>query len=287
MNTWKIILLFPLVAVSVLPRTEAQFPRACTDIESLKSKTCCPVPKNFTEPCGSDDNRGTCKELVIRDWNYTYSHFANFQYDDDRYNWPRAVYNRACSCKGNFGGYDCSKCKFGYRGVNCTEKKTLTRKNFLTLSAEEKDRYMRYINESKYTTSDYVVTTKFYDEISEAVKAGDDRSRLFHNISHFDLFTWMHYYSAREIIYPLNVTRADDDFAHGGHGFPTWHRLFLLAWERTLQVSAFRLLPEKATRLFKSIKEITAVSHSLAEPSTFSVVSSTLFSVLGFSAGTF
>ena len=24
-------------------------------------------------------------------------------------------------------------------------------------------------------------------------------------------------------------------FAHDGQGFPTWHRLYMLAWERTLQ----------------------------------------------------
>ena len=239
MNAWKIIPLFLLVSATILPRAKAQFPRACTDLASLRNKTCCPIPKKFTEPCGSDGNRGTCEKLVLRNWDYSYSHFDAFHYDDDRHDWPRAVYNRTCNCNGNFGGYDCSKCKFGYRGVDCTEKKTVTRRNFLKLSAEEKDRYMRYINESKYTTSDYVVATKFYDEISDAVKAKEDPSRLFHNISQFDFFTWTHYYSARETIYPRNVTKSNIDFGHKGQGFLIWHRLYLLAWERTLQVSAF------------------------------------------------
>ena len=123
--------------------------------------------------------------------------------------------------------------------VESAARKTVRRRNFLKLSAEEKDRYMRYINESKYTTSDYVVTTKFYDEISDAIKAEEDPSRLFHNISHFDFFTWTHYYSARETIYPRNVTKSNIDFGHKGQGFLIWHRLYLLAWERTLQVSAF------------------------------------------------
>ena len=239
MNTLKIILCFLLVA-AVLPWAEGQFPRVCTTLASLKNKTCCPIPENFAEPCGSDGNRGTCEELIIRNWNYSYSHFEQFQTDDDRHNWPRTLYNRTCKCNGNFGGYDCGKCEFGYRGINCTKKKTLTRRNFLKLSAEEKDRYMRYINESKYFLSDYVVTTKFYDEISETVEAGKDPSRLFYNVSNHDLFTWMHYYSGRDTIYPPNVTKSDIDFAHGGQGFPTWHRLYLLAWERTLQVSVFR-----------------------------------------------
>ena len=239
MNTFQTILSSLLVAVAILPQIKGQFPRVCADLASLKSKTCCPIPKNFAKPCGSDGNRGTCAELVIRNWDYTYSHFEPFQNDDDRHDWPRALYYRICKCNGNFGGYDCGKCEFGYRGTNCTEKKNLVRKNFLNLSDKEKDRFMHYINLSKYTVSDYVVATKFYSEINEAVQANEDPSGLFTNLTNSDLFTWMHYYSARETIYPHNVTRSDIDFAHGGQGFPTWHRLYLLAWERTLQVVVY------------------------------------------------
>ena len=248
MNPFKTILCFLLVA-AVLPWTKGQFPRICISLASLKSRTCCPIPKHYAEPCGSDGNRGRCEELVIRDWDYSYSHFKACQNDDDRHNWPLALYNRACKCKGNFGGYDCGRCEFGYRGINCTEKKTLTRRNFLKLSAEEKDRYMQYINESKYFLSEYVVTTKFYDQIRETVEAGKDPSGLFQSVTNYDLFTWMHYYSARNTILDTMDTNcreyaAEIDFAHDGQGFPTWHRLYLLAWERTLQVSVFRFQTE-------------------------------------------
>ena len=234
----KTILCFPFFA-AVLSWTEGQFPRVCTTFSSLKSKTCCPIPKNFTEPCGSDGDRGTCEELIIRNWNYSFSHFVPCQIDDERHNWPIALYSRTCRCKGNYGGYDCGKCEFGYSGINCTKKKTLRRRNFLKLSAEEKDRYIRYINESKYFLSDYVVTTRFYKNISDIVEAGEDPSGLFHNISSYDLFTWLHYDSGRDTIYPHNVTKCNIDFAHEGQGFPTWHRLYLLAWERTVQVSVY------------------------------------------------
>ena len=146
-----------------------------------------------------------------------------------------AMTGRTCKCNSNFAGYDCSKCEFGYYGSYCTQKKTLTRKNFLKLSDEEKDRYMRYINISKYFISDYVVTFTTYEEINETVMAARDPRALFYNVSNYDLFAWMHYYSARDTIYPHNITRADIDFAHDGQGFPTWHRLYMLAWERTLQ----------------------------------------------------
>ena len=223
-----------LVAVT-FPWTEGQFPRICTTLDSLKNKECCPVPKGFAAPCGSDGNRGTCQELIIRDWNFKYSHYQPFQEDDDRHDWPHALYHRTCKCNSNFAGYDCSKCEFGYYGSNCTQKKILTRKNFLKLSDEEKDRYMRYINMSKYFVSDYVVTMTFYKDIDRTVMAGRDPRTLFYNVSNYDLFAWIHYYSARDTIYPHNITRADIDFAHDGQGFPTWHRLYMLAWERTLQ----------------------------------------------------
>lgn len=233
MNTLKTILCFLLVA-AVLPWTSGQFPRVCTTLASLKNKTCCPIPKHFAEPCGSDGNRGTCEELIIRDWSYSYSYFEPPQTEDERHNWPHALYNRTCKCNSNFGGYDCGKCEFGYRGINCTKKKTLTRRNFLKLSAQEKDRYMRYINESKYFLSDYVVSATFYEDINKDVEAGKDPSGLFFNVSNYDLFTWMHYYSARNTI-DRDVGKINIDFAHDGQGFPTWHRLYLLAWERALQ----------------------------------------------------
>ena len=45
----------------------------------------------------------------------------------------------------------------------------------------------------------------------------------------------MHYYAASDTILPHDITESDIDFAHDGQGFPSWHRLYLLAWERTLQ----------------------------------------------------
>ena len=42
--------------------------------------------------------------------------------------------------------------------MTARRKKTLTRKNFLKLSAEEKDQYIRYINMSRHYISNYVVT---------------------------------------------------------------------------------------------------------------------------------
>lgn len=97
-----------------------------------------------------DGNRGQCHEFTVRRWNVTYSHFKEFQKEDDRSLWPNPLYTRECKCNANFGGYDCGDCEFGYHGTNCDQKTILKRKNFQTMSDEEKDRYMRYVNMSRY-----------------------------------------------------------------------------------------------------------------------------------------
>ena len=102
--------------VFTLTCAEGQFPRLCTSLASLKNKKCCPIPKGFSAPFGNDGNRGTRQELVIPDWSLKYRHYQPFQEDDERHNWPHALYHKTCKCNSNFAGHDCSKCEFGYYG---------------------------------------------------------------------------------------------------------------------------------------------------------------------------
>ena len=95
---------------------------------------------------------------------------------------------------------------------------------------------MRYINVSSYYISVYVVTLSPYEEINKTVMANRDPTGLFHNISNYDLFVWMHYYAAGDTI--SHITSPGQiyiDFTLDGQRFPTWHRLYMLPWERTLQ----------------------------------------------------
>ena len=67
------------------------------------------------------------------------------------------------------------------------KKKTLTRKNSLKLSAEEKDQYIMYINMSRHYRSDYVVNlTPYSEEVNKTVKSNHDPTALFHNVSNYD-----------------------------------------------------------------------------------------------------
>ena len=141
-----------LIAIACLLWVKGQFPKVCVNLESLKNKTCCPKPNGYHEPCGSDGNRGECQELRVRRWDGTYSHYQEFHKKDERHNWPNALFNRTCKCKSNFAGYDCSKCEYGYYGYDCKQKRTLKRGNFAQWTKEQKDRFMSYINKTRYVS---------------------------------------------------------------------------------------------------------------------------------------
>ena len=87
----------------------------------------------------------------------------------------------------------------------------------------------------RYADSGYMVTMAPYDEIENALKFGGDPTGLFLSIKNYDFFVWLHYYAARDTIFPGNHTVKEIDFAHEGQGFPSWHRLYMLEWERTIQ----------------------------------------------------
>ena len=141
-----------IAIVCSVPWVNGQFPKVCVNLESLKNKTCCPKPNGYHEPCGSDGNRGECQELRVRRWDGTYSHYQEFHRKDERHNWPNALFNRTCKCKSNFAGYDCSKCEYGYYGYDCKQKRTLKRRNFAQWTKEQKDRFMSYINKTRYVS---------------------------------------------------------------------------------------------------------------------------------------
>ena len=79
------------------------------------------------------------------------------------------------------------------------------------------------------------MTKASYNKIQNELKRGRDPTGLFLNITNYDYFVWLHYYAARDTIFPDNHTVAEIDFAHEGQGFPSWHRLYMLQWERTIQ----------------------------------------------------
>ncbi|XP_026994519.2 tyrosinase [Tachysurus fulvidraco] len=222
--TLTVLLLLQLVCVS-----RAQFPRPCATAEALGTKTCCPVWPGDGSLCGAISGRGFCQDVSVSDLpNGPQFPHSNV---DDREQWPLVFYNRTCQCAGNFMGYNCGECKFGYFGTNCAERRESVRRNIFQLSVADRQRFISYLNLAKNTISpDYVILT------GTRAQMNDTANLMFADISVYDLFVWMHYYVSRDALLggPGNVW-SDVDFAHEAAAFLPWHRVFLLFWEHEIR----------------------------------------------------
>lgn len=223
-----VLLATAAVLLLVLPSSYGQFPRACSSAEVLLSKECCPVWAGDGSPCGETSGRGTCQDVVLS--NEPVGPQFPFSGIDDRENWPVVFYNRTCRCQGNFMGYNCGDCKFGFVGANCTVSRRLIRKEIFRLTVAEKDKFIAYLNLAKRTVSaEYVIATGTYGQMNNG------SNPLFADINVFDLFVWIHYYASRDAFVEGDLVWTNIDFAHEAPGFAPWHRYFLLLWEHEIQ----------------------------------------------------
>ncbi|XP_019628892.1 PREDICTED: tyrosinase-like [Branchiostoma belcheri] len=217
-------LVFVAVWLSLVLVADAQFPRACTDAVSFAKRECCPIPAGFTEPCGGA-GRGRCVNFTDqtptdqKGWPDTYD-------TDDRRRWPSVFFTRFCRCEGNFGWADCGFCKFGFYGSNCTETKLLTRKNVLNLTAEEKNKFVAYVNNTKYAQIQYVVASQSYVNSSVIPQ--------FRNVSAYDYFVYLQHFVDHLPAAGSSHT-SEVDFAHHSSGFATFNRAIVLGFERAVQ----------------------------------------------------
>lgn len=223
------MLLFALGFLLIIPQPSAgQFPRVCVNVQSLLSKECCPPWNGDGSPCGELSNRGSCQNILLSQ--APLGPQFPFSGVDDREDWPSVFYNRTCRCEGNFMGFSCGECKFGFYGLNCTERQVKTRRNIFQLTASEKNKFLAYLNLAKNIPSqDYVIATGTYSQMNNG------SNPMFRDISVYDLFVWMHYYASRDTLLGGSNVWRDIDFAHEAPGFLPWHRVFLLMWERQIQ----------------------------------------------------
>ncbi|XP_054610758.1 tyrosinase-like [Dunckerocampus dactyliophorus] len=206
-----------------------QFPRPCATRQALLTKECCPSWEGDGSACGASSGRGFCQDVEMSDApdgpQYPYRGV------DDREKWPLVFFNRTCQCTGNFMGFNCGDCKFGYFGENCNEKRQTLRRNIFHLSRGERIRLVSYLNLAKQTvSSDYVVLTGTYQEMDNG------SNPMFANVSVYDVFVWMHYYVSHDaLLGGSGNVWADVDFAHWAPAFLPWHRVYLLHWEHEIR----------------------------------------------------
>ena len=156
----------------------SQIPTACTDRRSLEDMTCCPA--STAGVCGEDRGRGLCVAV-------NFTRHSN-QTTDVRVNWPH-YYTRICKCSGNYGGYDCSQCKYGYYGENCGTRAILPRKPLRDFTDEEWVDFVNIMRMTKTVDSGYKVV------LEERVPGTAEL--VMSNISLYNLMIWIHHYSAK------------------------------------------------------------------------------------------
>ncbi|KAG9356026.1 hypothetical protein JZ751_000870 [Albula glossodonta] len=126
----------------------------------------------------------------------------------------------------NFDSYDCSRCKFGYKGDNCTERQHYVRREILSLSPEERTRYIDNLHKAKFSRSErYVILIVDRDK-----PLNKNETLKFENASVYDLFVWVHYYAGK-----APAGGGQRNAAHQGPAFPFWHRNYLLFMEREVR----------------------------------------------------
>ena len=188
----------------------------------------------FSEPCGGP-GRGRCARLP--DVEEVFKPDVEVYRTDDRLNWPHRFFHYTCQCQANYMGYMCHQCRFGFRGANCRQKHVGLRQNVMQMSDAKKEQFRRVLDMSRSHPSDHVILTNVWDvdPIAEP---------RFQEVSVHEYFVWIHAYASRVPVttkdgQPMNCSALEQtiqqDFAHVGSGFLSWHRMYLMQWERALQ----------------------------------------------------
>ena len=179
------MLAFLAVGTFVGLHVSAQIPSVCVPVNSARE--CCP------DNCGGPA-KGECVDVDIMNngicnVRYSSAELGQEDYGDQRFNWPKGFFLKVCKCKGNYDGFDCGECKFGYDNQNNCQTKlsTITRASVRQMSVADWQKYNMQLNRAKTTNTRYSVYT-----------GGDIHSSSSYSpVTLYNLAVSMHHYAAR------------------------------------------------------------------------------------------
>ena len=99
-----------------------------------------------------------------------------------------------CQCNGNYLGYDCSRCKFGHYGPDCSQSDVLPRRPLASYTNQEWEELIEIIQMLHSHDSGYTV-------ILEESFPGNS-NLLMTNITLYKLYVWIHHYASRDTAEP-------------------------------------------------------------------------------------
>ncbi|CAH8848927.1 unnamed protein product [Trichobilharzia szidati] len=226
-----IILLICLLITYV----ECLIPKVCVqNITALGgSGICCPIRKGSKHPCGGP-GIGTCQKEYIQ-----IQSIPSYLILDDRMNWPSRFFNKLCKCEGNYFGIACDECWYGWDGPKCDKRKTYVRRNILSLSPIQRKMFVNVISSMLTATTDYYILFE-----KDAIHSDPLWKPKFLDVNLQYLITFLHRYASRATLFKDNLECIERDHIDNNHntvGFITWHRYFMMFWEKELRKIAIRL----------------------------------------------
>ncbi|XP_038641681.1 tyrosinase-like [Scyliorhinus canicula] len=211
-----------LLVLGMVARTQGQIPRSCATDWHISNRTCCPRWWGDGSPCGSASKRGYCQELALSS-PWPAGQVGEGGAMDFRLAWPSYFFSRLCVCQQRYGGVDCGECAHGWVGSQCQQQHLVQRQDLWQMSVPERDLFLDRLLLAKQTVSSrYVIYAS-----SSRQPASPFR---FQDASLYNVFAWAHYLCAKP--------RGDGQpgiYAHRGPAFPSWHRLYLLSFEREMR----------------------------------------------------
>ena len=101
---------------------------------------------------------------------------------------------QVCQCNGNYSGYDCSRCKFGHYGPNCTQSQVLPRRPVASYTNQDWQEFIDILQMLRTRNSGYTAI------LEESLPGNSNLSMT--SVTLYTLYVWLHHSAAKDATNP-------------------------------------------------------------------------------------